>query len=113
MTEQMPLFDSRLGALLREEGIRRADDHANPTWREIALLAVKTAAKSKGYLTTDDVWQRIRLTEYQTHEKRALGPVMRAAQKRGWIVPLDEWELSKRPECHRRPCRVWVSRLGL
>jgi hypothetical protein len=83
-----------------EEAIRKADKGADPDWKDRALIAVEQVANEKGKFTTDDVWKRI---EYP-REGRAMGAVMRRSKL---IEPTSEFILSERPECHKRPLRVW------
>jgi hypothetical protein len=105
--EQLDFFAKR-GEELRDSGIQKADEHADPKWRRDALATVRRCAESRSLFTTDLVWEHM---ESETHEPRAMGAVMLRAQKLGWIQPSENWELSRRPECHRRPIRVWRSRL--
>jgi hypothetical protein len=40
-----------------------------------------------------------------------MGAVMRQATKDGLVRPTDAWALSAWSQCHRRPKRVWESRI--
>ena len=44
-----------------------------------------------------------------THEKRALGGIMRGAAVAGVIERTDRVVLCTRPNCHRAPITVWKS----
>jgi hypothetical protein len=76
-------------------------------WVEAALDAVKYVAETAREFTSDDLWDHIT----QPREPRALGAVMRNAQKLGYIKATDRWTPSERVECHGRPVRVWASLL--
>ena len=59
--------------------------------------------------TTDDVWDILDGYAMSTHERRAMGPVMKKAQKLGLVVPTGQFILSHRPVCNKRPVMVWKS----
>ena len=92
------------GVRRREEAIATVAEHAWPEDKRALLSAVLVVAERQDELTSDDVWIEAGVV---VDEPRLMGAIMRGAQARGWIVPLDEWRLSERPECHRRPLRVW------
>lgn len=95
------------GTIEREEAIARVEENADLLWRAAALAAVYVTAVTHDELTTDDV----PLPGVTTHELRAWGAIMRQAQVAGWIVASDRHRLSSRAACHRRPKRVWLSRI--
>jgi len=72
-------------------------------WIEVAVKVVETVALRRPELTTNDVWAGL---QDDPTERRAIGPVMRVAQKRGLIfgtghhIPVGS---------HGRPLRVWKS----
>ena len=75
------------------------------------MQIIKVLAIAYPTFTTDDVWLALqKVPDVATHEPRALGSMMRAAGKSGWIVPTDRYVNSRRPECHARPVKVWRSR---
>jgi hypothetical protein len=96
-----------------EEAIALVDAHAQPGWKTSALHAIETLASYQPDLTTDDVWHYLRAHDLAggTHEKRAMGAVMRAASAAGMIERTANHRESNRPECHKNPKRVWRSLL--
>jgi hypothetical protein len=42
-------------------------------------------------------------------EPRAIGAMMTNAAKAGVIAPTNRYTPSARPECHRRPVKIWKS----
>lgn len=93
----------------KAEGMGRAERHANPAWMLAAEQAVLEAARELSTITADDVMRRIP-PDVDTHEKRALGPVMMKAAKAGIIekaiaLPRN----STRPNQHSAPITVWKS----
>lgn len=101
------------GARRRENAIKAVRSNADPAWLAASLDAVRAVAHRQPSLTTDDVWAELERRHVRiTHEPRAMGAVMRHAESRRLIRPSDQWVLSVRPECHRRPVRVWLSQEG-
>lgn len=98
----MNLFDAEQA---RDQAIQQVEDNADTDWMRQALAAVKWCAHYHGLFTTDEVWTMLP----EVREPRALGAVMRKAQKAGWIRPTDRVRNSSRVECHARPVRVWES----
>lgn len=90
--------------------IGKALQYADAMWVQAALNAVFRVACNEELFTTDSVWTWGDGLP-TPREPRAMGSVMRVAEKAGWIEPTREHWLSKRPVCHRRPLRVWESRL--
>lgn len=91
----------------RERSIAQVERNAEPDLRALLLRTVRDVAERAPTLTSEDV--RLAYVGDEPHEPRVLGAVMREAKRQGWIAPMDEWRLSVRPECHRRPQRVWRS----
>jgi len=94
------------GQELRDIGIDRVEQGANPEWAKEAYCAVEALASERHTFTTDDVWERVTTT---TPEHRAMGAVMRRAQRDNLIRPTDGFKLTQRASSHRRPLRVWES----
>ena len=97
----------------RDEAIARAEKHANPAWATAVMEIIKEVAQTQEYFSTDDV-ERLRITRQKpsTHEKRAMGPIMRNAWKAGgYCTPTKTWVQSQHRECHGRPKRLWASLL--
>ena len=97
--------DKRQGDFLRDEALARLE-RAHAEWINEALATVCLLANRRRELTTDAVWH---LVGPPPKEPRAMGAVMRKAASRGWIRATDRTTLSVRPECHRRPIRIWES----
>lgn len=87
----------------RDEAVERVGTNADDEWKRRALDAVRVLAESGQNFTSDDVWARVG----SPREPRALGAVMRDAQRRELCVPTPDYRPSARPECHARPVRVW------
>jgi hypothetical protein len=105
--EQPSLFDPHKGRQLANEGIARADDHANLEWKDAALTALHVCALDRYDFTTDQVYEA--MDGEWTHERRAMGAVMRQGARAGWIEKTKDFRLTERPEGHRGPKQVWRS----
>jgi len=106
--KQQSIFDIAAAIAAREASIAQVDAAASPDWKTAAIGAVAHLARSQDTFTTDDVWK---LAPCTTHEPRAMGAVMRHAAGLGMCVATERYEQSERVACHRRPLRVWQSRL--
>lgn len=94
---------------LTDEAIDLVQAYANDNWIREVRRVVLSLARSQEEFTTDEVWAQVDLLDASTHEPRAMGAVMRSASRARWITPTDRVRQSVRPECHRRPVRVWRS----
>lgn len=105
----MTLFGSDLDSVhATTEAVEAVEEHAAPEWLDIAYRAVKIVAGRHETFTTDDVWAILGGTA-GTHEARAMGAVMNRIRREKIATPTSSIEISNRPECHRRPVRVWRS----
>ncbi len=109
MTNQPSLFDVPLAIALAEESIERVGLNADQLWSIEALKIVGMLSIERHDFTTDDIWQWMNDLHptLTTHEPRAMGAVMRRASAERLCAPTERYSKSMRPECHRRPIRVW------
>lgn len=94
----------------RDDGIRRARDHASDRFRMHAEAAVYQACKELPELIVDSAWARMP-PDVGTHDARAMGAVMLYAVRQGWLEKTDRFLPSAQPACHQNPRRVWRSKL--
>jgi len=101
------------------EGERRKDraiervDKANEYWvtkacevaRRIASERKPASDRIERYITADDIYPH--MGGLVPTEPKAMGAVMTRLQREGLIEATDRTVKSCRPECHRRPIRVW------
>lgn len=88
-----------------ERAISQAGENAPAAWMAEAIGTVRLLAESQAKFTADDIW---RLTGAPP-EPRALGAVMRRAQRDGLAEATDQFVTSERR--HGAPIRVWRSLL--
>lgn len=96
------------GEMRRDDGIARAESHADPAWLRAAAALVMRLARQKAFFTTADIWEA---GLAMPHEPRALGPVMMNAERDGIIVATNEYRKSPRASRHCAPALVWRSLL--
>ncbi len=105
-------FDRDAARAGKNDGMDRAERAANPEWWRFMWAALIETAQRKPFLFTDDL-EQIRLSRGgpETHENRAIGPLMREAVKQGVCEPTDHWVASSQRQNHGRFMRVWYSLL--
>lgn len=92
----------------RDAALLQVDENAADAWKETALAVVHSVARRKSLFTTDDVWAEMP-DEATTHERRAMGPIMRRAQRNAWIEPTGNFRATARVQGHASPKRIWRS----
>jgi hypothetical protein len=92
----------------RDEALARVEGGVSEEWKAQALDAVRRLCSTRPSFTADDVWEQGLV---KPREARALGPVLRRAQALDVCEPTDEFVLSRQPQCHAMPRRVWRSLL--
>ena len=101
-------FDHVASTAARDRSIRQVDENAEPDWKDAAYDAVRETARRQPFgFIVDEVWKLIPDDVAPPHELRAMGAIMRRAQRDGLIVPTDDFKLSARVTAHRNPRRIW------
>lgn len=95
----------RAGELRRDDGMARAEEHADDDWKEAAKAALRTLAATRPTLTGDDLW----LLVPKPAEPRAAGPLWRWAQAEGLIAATGTFVPTTQVTSHASPSRVWKS----
>ena len=90
------------------EAIDRASSGMNPGWTILAVRALVELAQGTGKFTTDAIWSKLDGAGIVCREPRALGAIMNAASRLGFIVA-GGYIKSSRAVCHSRPVREWTS----
>jgi hypothetical protein len=97
------------GRQLRDEAVVQVQK-ASAVWRSFADRALDEVAHDHHLLTTDEVWDLLASRGVPSPtEPRAMGPVMLKGVRRGVLRPTDQLRLSKMPQNHARPQRVYES----
>ena len=94
-----------------EPHIDRVERSANHDWQLCAERGLRVIARQKQTFTSDDVWDWLKqLPDLpDTKDHRAMGAVFRNGYRDHLIVPINQWQASRRRIAHRRPVRVWKS----
>lgn len=90
-----------------DDAIQQGLDNADEEWKSLALQAVFDCCVEKDRFTADDI--RFVLTDDQakTHDRRAMGGIMKKAQKNGWCKATGVHIKSKFTHGHLH--QVWES----
>lgn len=109
---------------LAEEGMAEADAHIeriDPEWRVQAMKCIEQTAVRLQYLISDDIHDQLKAAGIDTVDQdpalrrsygSALGALIQAARRLGWITPTGETRRSLRPTTHGSIDRiVWKSLL--
>ena len=112
MTE--PLFDPGAydpvaSALAKSQSMEQVERNADDAWKADAKGTVRFLAQTRETFTTDDVWFVLDKLPSRTHERRAMGAIMRWAATAGLIHDTNAMVKSVRVDCHSRPIQVWRS----
>ncbi len=99
---------ARESARERDKGIHRAAA-ASGDWQAEAAAVIRGLAFGQAEFTSDDVWRL--LGRDPSIEGRALGAALRSASGAQLIEATDRTVRSVRVACHRRPLRVWRSKV--
>ena len=93
----------------KEEGMALALDAA-AEWREAAYTAILGLARTRRTFTSEDVVAQVGLPrgEIGTNRNNAVGAVMNAAAKRGWIIKTGRHVQVKRKQLHAREVIEWI-----
>lgn len=84
-------------------------EHAQEDWKDAALSILRALALRQRILTSLDVLNELERQGYETHELRAIGPVMAHGAKEGWI---EHKQFIRRNDNHNRGSTVeWRSLL--
>ena len=113
MTTTLQLtLDHALAEVALSDSLQRVDDHADPSWRDVAYQCVIDVAGRLSEFTTDAVLSELALyPTVSTHEPRALGPVMMRASRDNVISATSRFVKSEAVSRHRAPKQVWRSNI--
>lgn len=99
------------GEANKADGMDRAWNNANTSWKAAAVAIVRHLATTKSEFTADEVWAELDSLGFSTAEHRAMGAVMRQAAVDGLIIKTDRVVPTTRPSANRRPVAVWRSQI--
>ena len=88
----------------------KAQRGVDPEWEQAAYASAYALADTGRPFTSNDVIDYIteNYPRAQTHQLRAMGPVMSRLASEKVIRPTGDWGVSTRPGNHRLPKRIWI-----
>lgn len=92
-----------------DEAVDRGYEHAHELWKEYAIDCVEQVCLSKEEFTMDEVRDLVRNCPHKTHDLRAMGGIIKKAQKMKWCESTGEIRHSKNVIAHGTPIHVWKS----
>jgi hypothetical protein len=94
------------------DAIAAVSGAASDAWKEEAFQSLKTVARRKKFITTDDVWEDLDLRSIDSpRERRAIVAAINRGAREGVIVKGQGHKSSEIVECHARPKQIWMSLL--
>lgn len=98
----------------KEQGMALALDAA-AEWREAAYEAIRGLASTRRPFTSEDVVAQVGLPAggVRTNRNNAVGAVMNASAKRGWIVKTGRHVTAKRKQLHAAELIEWTGNGGI
>lgn len=104
--------DAKATKAAAEDGMSRAEAHANKVWKLVVSHVIRELAEERNHFTSDDV--RVRMAadhpSIQTHNKSALGPLLKNAAK-AEIIRSSGRTRSQLPVTHGKWVTIWESRI--
>lgn len=94
-----------MAAAKRDDGMRRADEHADDEWKDRASALLDAYLRQHPEFFVDDFWRESALDA--PREARALGPIIQRAAREGRIVKTGNYRPSVRSNLTPKP--VWRS----
>ncbi len=94
---------------ITDEAIQVGFDNANSTWKEIALENLRKLCISKEEISADDLRDSMVESSIGTHDRRAVGGLMRTAKKNGWCEPTGVHVPSRYTHGHLH--QIWRSKI--
>ena len=92
-----------------DEAVLQSFENAKDPWKAYALRCVSVIAKKMETFTVNDVRPLVAQSPFKTQDNRALGGVIKQAEKKGWIYPTGETRVNKTG--HGTAMQVWGSNI--
>lgn len=103
-------FDAAAAQEAKESAITRVGNAADPVWVKAALEAVVYVCERRATFTADAIWWVLEYAGINVpDEPRALGAVMKIAERVGVCKATRQFEQTVRPSRHGTDVRVWRS----
>ncbi len=93
---------------VKEKAMACSEAGAAERWKTAAYVAGVRLCKGQARLTSEDVLAAMP-SDVETHDRRALGPLMRRLARDGYCTATGEYRNSGKVKNHHRPQAVWES----
>jgi hypothetical protein len=103
---QLSVFDQ--SERQKQQAMEATYRQANTLWRKAFTDRLWHLARTKPYLTSEEIVVWLNNQGIVTGENRAAGSIMQSAA-RAHLIEHHDWIDSRRPECHGCPVRQWKS----
>jgi hypothetical protein len=87
--------------------IQQSEDNAEADWWDAGLRVVKSYAEQGSEFTANDILESLHFKNVKCHNKRAVGSLLLACKKKGWIKKTDKKVLSV--HTHATEISLWQS----
>lgn len=88
------------------EALARVNRNASPDFMTEAKAVCEVVAHHMEEFTSEDVLERV---EAETHDNRAMGPVMLWAKNQGLIEKTERFSVYRKESNHQQDTRIWRS----
>ena len=94
---------------LTEKAINEAMVNANQQWRDNAIKCLREICMTHELFTVNDVRPLVESYGFTTHDKRAMGGVIKYGKSKGWLEATGITYPSK--VGHKVPMQLWRSKI--
>jgi hypothetical protein len=108
--EQIDLFNLDVSRAVRDASMDLIEGNTSKAWRDAMMGLTEEVAKIREYFTSDHVFYLASKRKMPfIHDRRAFGPIIKAAQRDGICQPTERFIPCRRKTRHAAPLRVWRS----
>lgn len=109
--QPVPVLDPERSRAVVDAMVRRVEERARRAYLDMLVDAIHALALHLSTLASDDVWVHVGAERMAQGNPSALGAAFRIAARLGYIRLQPERKDSQRPSMHRKPLRIWESRI--
>lgn len=93
----------------RNAGMQQVDKHAHEAWKKRCLFVIQQLCQRNVTIDADMISAELSKYPEETHDNRAIGPMLTRAKKLGYCRPTNEFTRTTQKQCHGMPRRIWQS----
>jgi hypothetical protein len=104
------LFDKDAARVARDASMDLIESNTSQAWHDAMMAITIQVAEIREFFTSDAVFYVASKRNMPfIHDRRAYGPIIKAAQKAGVCRPTERFIQCRRQSRHAAPLRVWQS----